>query len=251
VAVVEEDRPQGLILWVNEAAHARGVRRGQRYAEGLSLADDLRGGEVAAEAISAGVQALTERLRGFTPHVEPSAEEPGVFWLDAAGLEQLYPSLPAWAQQIRRGLRQMGFAAAVVVGFQHFACYAVARAQPRAGQVVFASAAEEEAAARRVPLDRVGLPPEARDALKKLGVRTVGDFVRLPGAGILRRFGREAHYLHQMAAGQLWQPLQPVPARPPDARTLPLDDPESDLESLTFLIKGELDPLLAALAARG
>jgi protein ImuB len=251
VAVVEEDRPQGLILWVNEEAHGRGVRRGQRYAEGLGLADDLRGGEVAAEAIAAGVAALTERLRQFTPHVEPSADEPGVFWLDAAGLQQLYPSLQAWAQQIRRGLRQMGFEAVVVVGFRRFACYAVARARPKTATVVFASAAQEEAAAQQVPLDRVGLPPETRDALKKLAVRTVGDFLRLPSAGILRRFGREAHHLHQMAAGQLWQPLQPQPARAPDQRTLPLDELETDFERLTFLIKQLLDPLLDTLAARG
>ena len=42
VAVVAEDKPQGLILWVNEKAHRAGLLPGFRYAAGLSLASDLR-----------------------------------------------------------------------------------------------------------------------------------------------------------------------------------------------------------------
>ena len=37
-AVVAEDKPQGLILWVNERARQQGVLPGLRYAAALSLA---------------------------------------------------------------------------------------------------------------------------------------------------------------------------------------------------------------------
>src|SRR5439155_634528 len=37
------------------------------------------------------------------------------------------------------------------------------------------------------------------DALARLGVHTLGHMVRLPGGGILERFGREAHRLYQLA----------------------------------------------------
>src|SRR3990172_1974912 len=43
MAVVAEDRPQGLILWVNEAARRAGVLSGHRYAAGRSLPAALRG----------------------------------------------------------------------------------------------------------------------------------------------------------------------------------------------------------------
>ncbi|MCC6653297.1 MAG: DNA polymerase Y family protein, partial [Candidatus Eisenbacteria bacterium] len=36
VAVVEHDRPQGRILWVNEAAREERILPGMRYAAGLS-----------------------------------------------------------------------------------------------------------------------------------------------------------------------------------------------------------------------
>jgi protein ImuB len=74
--------------------------------------------------------------------------------------------------------------------------------------------------------------------------------VRLPAGGILERFGREAHRLYQLAAGERWDPLVPEP--PPDApdERVVLDDPEDDVERLVFSIKAATDRLLARLAAR-
>ena len=46
VAVVDRDKPQGVILQVNEEARAAGVRTGMRYSAGLSLAHTLHAGEV-------------------------------------------------------------------------------------------------------------------------------------------------------------------------------------------------------------
>ena len=42
VAVVDHDRPQGKILWINERARAFRILPGMRYAAGLSLAAGLR-----------------------------------------------------------------------------------------------------------------------------------------------------------------------------------------------------------------
>ncbi|HME61797.1 MAG TPA: DNA polymerase Y family protein, partial [Candidatus Binatia bacterium] len=47
VAVVAEDKPQGVVLWVNEKARQQGVLPGLRYAAAFSLASALRAGEVA------------------------------------------------------------------------------------------------------------------------------------------------------------------------------------------------------------
>ena len=76
-AVVAEDKPQAPILWVNERARRAGVRAGQRYAAGLSLASDLRAGVVSSVEVGEGVTSLQERFRRFTPEVEPSAASGG------------------------------------------------------------------------------------------------------------------------------------------------------------------------------
>ncbi len=96
-AVVAEDKPQGLILWVNERARQHGVLPGLRYAAALSLAAELRASEVSPNEIRKAVKELTERLMRYTPEVEPAAEEPGVFWLNGMGLKFLYPSSNQWA----------------------------------------------------------------------------------------------------------------------------------------------------------
>jgi len=73
----------------------------------------------------------------------------------------------------------------------------------------------------------------------------------LPGGGILERFGREAHRLYQLAAGERWDPLVPLaPPEAPDERVL-LDDEEEDVERLVFVAKAPIDRLLDRLAARG
>ncbi len=86
-AVVDRDAPHGTVLWTNEAAHVRGVLAGQRYAAALALCPQLQAAVIEAQELAAGVERVCEHLRRRSPHVEPSADEPGVFWLDASGLE--------------------------------------------------------------------------------------------------------------------------------------------------------------------
>ncbi|HLF09320.1 MAG TPA: DNA polymerase Y family protein, partial [Dehalococcoidia bacterium] len=249
VAVVAEDRPQGLILWVNEEARRAGVLSGLRYAAGCSLTAELRAGVVPPAEIAEAVATLTERLGRFTPEVEPSPEEPGVFWLSGAGLDRLYASLEEWARAIVTDLGSAGFRATVVVGFTRFGTYAVASA--REGTVVFENPAQERAAAQQVRLDRLGLDPNLRDTLSKLGRATVGALLSLPAGGLFERFGSEAYRFHRAASGDLWAPLQPSQAEEPVRQSLILDQPETNATRLLFLAKRLLHPLLAALAARG
>ena len=251
VAVVDRDKPQGVILWVNEQARAARVRTGMRYSAGLSLAHALHAGEVPPADIERGVTAINERLHRFSPDVEPSRDEPGVFWLNASGLSYLHASLRRWAQEIVASLRMCGFRAAVAVGFTRFGTYAIARTlTPDEPVVVIRDPAVERMQAGWVRLSRLGIEPALRDSLHKLGVRTVRAFLRLPSEGIRRRFGPEALRLHRLAAGDLWTPLQPQRVMEPLVARCNLDDPESDAVRLLFHIKRLLDRLLVTVRVR-
>ncbi len=72
----------------------------------------------------------------------------------------------------------------------------------------------------------------------------------LPPGGLRERFGKEAHRLYRMAAGDLWTPLEPSAPEEPARQKYILDDAESDTTRLLFLIKQLLHPLLTTLAAR-
>jgi protein ImuB len=248
VAVVAEDKPQAAILWVNRKAWRAGVRPGFRYAAGSALAPGLYAGTVPAAEIEKELSALADRLTRFTPEVEPSREEPGVFWLNGIGLNLLYASLEGWMRAIHADIENRGFRGSVVVGFTRFGTYAVAKT--RQEKVIFEDPAPERATAREVSLDYLDLDPDLRDVLSKLGIRTVDAFLSLPAGGLYERFGPKAYRLYRMASGDLWEPLQPRVSVEPIQQKLLLDDPETDVTRLLFLIKRLLHSMLVTLADR-
>lgn len=248
-AVVADDSPQAPLLWVNEAARQGGILPGMRYAAALSLDRNLRAGTVAPAAIAAAGDRLHRHLLRYSPFVEPARHEPGVYWLDARGLERLHGSLAAWAARLHRSLTRGGYQAGVAVGFTRFGSYGAARTRP--GVTLLPDPQTELAGLRRVPLARLQLDPRVRDDLARLGVRTVGELIDLPAAALGARFGRAVVELHALARGDGYAPLQPRrPAEPLRAQEV-LDEPEDDAWRLLFLVKRMLHPLLPPLADRG
>ncbi len=252
VVVIDDDRPQGTVLWACERARAAAVLPGQRYAHALGLCRELRARVVPEEAIAAATDELAGALHVLSPRVEPGP--PGTFWLDGDGLSRVFASATAWGEAIRAAIGERELAGAVVVGFSRFATYAIARAMSGAvhdGLRVLRADADERALASAVPLARLEIDPKLRDALGRLGVATLGQLVRLPGGGILERFGRDAHRLYQLAAGERWDPIVPSPPpEAPDERVV-LDDDLENVEQLVFVLKHAIDRLLDRLAARG
>jgi len=231
-----------------ERARARRILPGMRYAAALSLSSALRAGVVADTEIEENVSTLAEGLRFFTSDVEPSAHEPGVFWLGAAGLSLLYPSLKKWGGLIHNNLAEAGFRSAVAVGFSRFGTYVVSKTS--GGVTVFDDPVAEKAKASRAPIERLGVDPNLRDSLIKLGITTLGRFLNLPASGILRRFGAEVLHLHQLANGELWTPLQPdIPVEAATGRVA-LDYPETNLDRLMAVIGELLGPIRDTLARR-
>ncbi len=248
VAVVDKDKPQGIIQWVNERARIDRLLPGMRYATGLSLSRNLRAGAVAETDIAETVDLLARRLWCFSPRIEPSYREPGVFWLDASGLKKVYPSFERWAEAIHGDLLEVGFDAIVAVGFSRFGSYAAAMSHGES--IVFQHAQQERAHLRTVPIDRLGLDRKLRDMLLKLGVDTLGAFIDLPASGIRKRFGPEAHELHQMAQGCGWSPIDPQPLLEPVEQKTLLDYAETNAARLLGIIAPLLRGVLAELCTR-
>jgi protein ImuB len=252
MAVVDADEPTGILLWVNAAAWRARLRPGMRYASALALERRLRAGVVTQAEIAESVRGIVGALRLHTPHVEPSAEEPGVFWIDANGLESLYTSVEAWARMVVRAVRALALEVHLACGFTRFGTYALARAGggPSRRLLVCESEDQERRLMHEVRLERLGIDPKLRDALARLGMHTIGDFTRLPADGIRRRFGEEAAHLHRRARGEAWDPLVPLRPEEPLVRSLLLDDPVSDAGLVLFLVRRLLGELTASLAAR-
>ncbi|MCY3002409.1 MAG: DNA polymerase Y family protein, partial [Planctomycetota bacterium] len=251
VAVVDHDAPHGVVRWTNERARRAGVLAGLRYAAALSLCAHLRAATVEEPEVEAALERITTRLRDFTPEVESSRPEPGVFWANLAGLERLHATRIEWARKVRAALARLGFEAGIAVGSRRFSTYALAKALHGSRVLVFEQVEQEETLARRVSLARIGIEPRARDELARLGVRTVGEFVALPRESVLLRFGAELERLHALASGAASAPLEPERIVLAPRATLQLDFPVTSLEALLLLAGDLARPLLAGLAERG
>ena len=250
VVVVDRDKPQGRILWVNTHARACRIQTGMRYSAGLLLTRTLYAGEVLSATVEEEVESLVNRLHRFSPEVEPCQEKPGVFWLNASGLSHLYTSLRHWANEIGLALKVDGFRGSVVVGFTRFGTYALARSMSSdAAVAVVRDRAYERKLVDQVSLNQLGIEATLCEGLQKLGVRTIRAFVQLPIEGVRRRFGKKAHRLHQWATGDLWEPRQPRRIKAPFVQALSLDEPEADVSRLLFVIKRLLDQLFVKINA--
>jgi protein ImuB len=247
VAVVDEDKPQGKVLWVNEAAYRSRVLPGMRYAAGLSLCRRLCAGEVHEQEVDQGVRRLIELLWRFSPEVEPSSDEPGVFWVNATGLGRIEDSLAGWARRLRADLEHDGFIARVAVGFRRFATYATARVARDIK--LFDNVEVEQRAALAVRLDRLHIDSRLRESLAKLGIHTVEQFVELPPDGLGKRFGSDAVEFYKEASGRTRRPFVPVPPPVPVQTVAEFEYPEVDSDRLLFYMKRLLPPLLEQLAS--
>ncbi|MFO7566043.1 MAG: hypothetical protein R6X02_25590 [Enhygromyxa sp.] len=259
-AVVEADRPQAKLLWVNEHARRLRVLPGMRFAAARSLAPQLRASVITAERIEQAVAELFSVLLNFSPRVEPEAGQAeargfapaalGTFWVDPAGMSLLWGELGAWALAMQRALAEAGYAATVVVGFHRFRAHAIACARPKPQAWVIADRRREARMAASVPLDRLAISPRLRDELAGLGVRTLGEFMALPGPELRVRFGVEAERLHARGRDGAWDPMQARELVDPIRERVELDPPELDTTRLLFRIKPTLDRLLGQLADR-
>ncbi len=251
VAVVAEDKPQAPITWVNEAARARGVLPGMRHSQGLSLCGALRATTVDETLLATWKKRIIKTLRHYSPRIEPEVCG-GTFFVDASGLERIYPSLEFWGRAVAAELKGLGLVATIVIGFERMTTYALAQASPMAQRVhTFDDRETERSAAYAVSIDRLPIAPKTRDRLLKLGIRTLGELVALPEDGIAERFGAELATALATWKGQRPAPLVNQEEILPVRAAIDLDDAETDSERLLFLIKRMLHPLLATLAERG
>ncbi|MEM7164738.1 MAG: DNA polymerase Y family protein [Planctomycetota bacterium] len=248
-AVVDSDKPQGRICFVNSRAQKVGILPGFRYAAGLAIDRDLRAGIIDDEEVAACRAEVVSILQRFTPSVEPSDVEPGVFWLDLRGLHRLYPEWQIWAEQVPAALAEARLRGRIAVGFRRFGTYAAARVQKPKVHVFGDEEAEEEFALG-APLTLLAITPKVRDVLLKLGLQTVGDLQKLPESGLRRRFGADLWNFYQFVTDQGTTPVAGEVLREPLVAQILFDDGIDRSDQLLLAIEDLLMPLLDMMSER-
>ena len=97
-------------------------------------------------------------------------------------------------------------------------------------------AGEEAARLASLPLNLLGGSPEAAELLHLWGIRTFGDFAKLPPLGVAARLGDEGVHLQRLAQGEGYRQLRALEEELEFEAALELEDPVELLEPLSFIL---------------
>ena len=233
-------------LWLcNEAAAALGLRAGMTPGGAYGLAPSLQlrqRDETAEQQALAGLAAWAGQFSSLVSLLPPQA-----LLLEIAGSLRLFGGLDALLGRIRSQAGQLGYGSALGVAPTPLAAWLLARVG-RDRPVM--EVAELPAALRDLPLALLDLDERLSQTLRRLGLRTLGDLLRLPRADLGRRLGNELIlYLDRL----LGRHPDPRPAYEPPARfhqTLLLPAETRNAQALLFPARRLLLELAGFLTAR-
>ncbi|MFX0594598.1 DNA polymerase Y family protein [Melissospora conviva] len=239
VAVLHANR----VLACSTAARAEGVRRGlrKREAQGrcpeLVVVDHDPGRD--ARAFEPVLTAIAQVAAGV------EVIRPGVAALSARGPARYFGGEEQAAEQIVEQIAQScEVESQVGIADGVFAAGLAARS----GQIIAPGATRGFLAGQPIEaLARTALT----DLLRRLGLRTLGDFAALPAGDVLARFGFDAALAHRLATGRDHRPLA-VRRPPPDlAVTETYDEPLDRVDAAAFATRVLAERLHERLTGHG
>jgi len=188
---------------------------------------------------------LVECARGFSPHIEENPPDSAIF--DARGLEALHGPPAALAAEIER---RVGVKVNIAIAPNPDAALHAARGI--AGITVIETG-KEAAALARLPVNLLSAAfhnSEVAESLHLWGIRTFGEFAKLPPLGVAARLGDEGVELQRLARGEGYRRLRPIEDPLEFEAELELEYPVDLLEPLAFVMARLLKEICERLAAR-
>ncbi|MFG2081089.1 DNA polymerase Y family protein [Micromonospora tulbaghiae] len=231
------------VIACSERARAEGIRRGlrRREAQGrcphLTVVDHDPGRDV--RAFEPVVAAVEEVVAGV------EVIRPGACATPARGPSRYLGGEEAAAERIVEHVAQScAVESQVGIADGVFAAGLAARE----GRIVAPGGTREFLAAR--PVEALGRPALA-DLLRRLGVRTLGEFAALPAGDVLARFGFDGALAHRLAGGRDDRPL--AVRQPPADLTVTADhdEPIDRVDAAAFAARTLAERLHERLAGYG
>ena len=231
-----------VLLAVDQAAAAAGLRPGQALADAQASAPDLVLRPADPDGDAQALHALALWARRYTPLT--ATDPPDGLLLDITGCAHLLGGEQALLRDALARLQRAGIATRGAVAGAAATSAALARA--RLDNPVVVSGIEAAVAAPLQLGPALRLPPAMLADLARLGLRRVRDLLDQPRAPLARRFGQDLLDRLDAVTGRRRTSVQPA-AAPPDL-TVARDLLEPIITRAGIDVV--LDRLLAALCAR-
>jgi protein ImuB len=235
---------QSQVIGVNGLAARGGVYPGMALAAAHALIAGLHVCPRDSVAEASAIEHLATLAIGYSPMVSLGTQ---TVLLEIEGSLRLFGGAERLQQRLHAEVRRLGYTPQIAIAPTPLGAELLARAQRES---IIRDAVTLRAALHQLPLSVFELPEAAQAALRDLGVRSVRDLMRLPRAGLARRFGAALIDSLDRALGQSPDPRRPFRAPETFRSTLHFPDAVADAEALLFTARRQLLELSAFLQAR-
>jgi len=280
VAVFEGNGNAARVVAAARKAREKGIQPGMTLPQARSLYPGLTARARDPESERAAQEALLEIAETFSPRVEDAGE--GLAYLDLAGLpalgrgvrsanggqkiskpepegqEPLPPStrnsqftihnFSNLARDIISAAEKASLPLRVGIANSKLAAR-VAAGLPASPTVV--PEGEEQQFLSQLPLSRLAPQIDIAETLERWGIRSIGEFARLPEGEVASRLGELGRELHAAARGIDPRPLEPRLPPPCLSEGMDLEWPLVSLEPFLFLGNAALERLVGRLESQG
>lgn len=232
LVVVEGPAQRPVVAFCNDAARIAGIHPGLKLAAAQALAPQLTAVARRPEHEGDALHELACWACQFSAQV--TLLDDGLL-LETGASERLFAGRRALHRRIARGLHDLGYRAAFGYAAAPRAAGLIARARAAGSAAQHAFAAEAlHATLALLPLALLGWDADTTAALHALGLRTIGDVLRLPREAFARRFGTALLGDLDRALGRIPDPQPPF--MPPEHFAAHIDLPAdvADAQQLMF-----------------
>lgn len=238
-ALVDGEASKGMLQEVNDAAAAFTVSPGITPAQALARCPSLKIIPRSPAQESACQMILAEMALEFSPRAEATSE--GLCTLDLSGAAKR----TCWqrlSEQIVARCAEEGFDACVgVAPHPDYAWLAACQAAPV--NVIYDGAPFCAA----LPLAVLGLSSPSQAIIADWGIRTVGEFLKLPAEAVVERLGAEAAELRLRATGRRKRVLKLLRQPERYGEAFDFEYAVETTEPLLFLLRRFVDALTTRL----
>lgn len=233
------------VLSVSAAAQRQGIHSGMRVSAALALDAALRVCLRDRRAEIAALESMAAWAGQFSSRV--CVVEPQALLLEVGGSLRLFRGLEQLLAQIEFGLAGLGYRAQFGVAPTPLAATWFARA---GAEMQVTELGGLSSALATLPLNALDLAPGEREGFEGMGIRQIGDILRLPRDGLARRWGAEFVLMLDRALGRVADPRRNhVPAASHESR-LPLPAPVESVEAIMFALNRLAQELCGVLRTR-
>lgn len=232
-----------------ERAINLGVREGMDLAQARSLLPShlrLHHEEHRSDRDAEALHALACWALRVSPIVAP--DPPDGLLIDITGTPALRRG-EAWTiRTLAARLRARGFESRIAAASTFGTAWALARHGDHGLSRVAPD--REREALEDLPIAALRVGEATQQGFREIGIRSVGEVMRLPRASLAARFDAELLHRLQQALGEIGEAIEPVRPPPPIVSELKFDGPTDHWESVEAAVRRVLEQLVTQLTSR-